>query len=30
VFGRVDVETVSFDNRLIDERETNWLFLAHD
>jgi spermidine synthase len=30
VFGRVDVETVSFDNRLIDERETNWLFLARD
>ncbi len=30
VFARVDVETVSFDNRLTEERETNWLFLARD
>ena len=28
VFARVDVETVTFDNRLTEERETNWLFLA--
>jgi spermidine synthase len=30
VFARVDVETVTFDNRLIEERETSWLFLARD
>jgi spermidine synthase len=30
VFAHVEVETVSFDNRLTDERETNWLFLARD
>ncbi len=28
VFARVDVEPVIFDNRLTEERETNWLFLA--
>jgi len=28
VFGRVDVEPVTFDNRLTDTTETNWLFLA--
>jgi len=27
-FPRVDVERVSFDNELTEERETNWLFLA--
>ena len=30
VFAHVDVETVSFDNRMTEERETNWLFLARD
>ncbi len=30
VFDRVDVEPVTFDNRLIEETETNWLFLALD
>jgi spermidine synthase len=29
-FARVDVEPVTFDNRLTDETETNWLFLALD
>lgn len=28
VFDRVDVESVTFDNRLTEETETNWLFLA--
>jgi spermidine synthase len=30
VFARVEVETVTFDNRLTEESETNWLFLARD
>jgi spermidine synthase len=30
VFARVDVESVSFENRITQERETNWLFLARD
>ncbi len=30
VFDRVDVELVTFYNRLIEETETNWLFLALD
>jgi spermidine synthase len=30
VFGRVDVEQVSFENSLIEETETNWLFLGRD
>ncbi len=30
VFDRVDVEPVIFDNRLTEETETNWLFLALD
>lgn len=30
VFARVDVEAVTFENRLTDESETNWLFLARD
>lgn len=29
-FARVDVEVVTFENRLTEECETNWLFLAHD
>jgi spermidine synthase len=29
-FGRVEVERVRFENRLTDETETNWLFLARD
>jgi len=29
-FARVDIETVRFENRLTEERETNWLFLARD
>jgi spermidine synthase len=30
VFDRIDVELVTFDNRLTEETETNWLFLALD
>jgi len=30
VFARVDVESVVFENRLTDETETNWLFIAID
>lgn len=30
VFERVDVEQVSFENSLIEETETNWLFLGRD
>ena len=30
VFGRVDVELVTFENLIIEETETNWLFLASD
>ncbi len=30
VFPRVDVETVTFDNLLTEETETNWLFFASD
>lgn len=30
VFARVDIEPVTFDNRLTEETETNWLFLALD
>jgi len=30
VFDRVDVEAVTFDNRLTEESETNWIFLAGD
>jgi spermidine synthase len=30
VFSRVDVEPVTFENHLVDETETNWLFLALD
>jgi len=30
VFGRVEVELVTFDNRLTEETESNWLFLAFD
>jgi spermidine synthase len=30
VFARVDVEAVTFENRLTDESETNWVFLAFD
>ena len=30
VFDRVDVESVTFENRLTDETESNWLFLALD
>jgi spermidine synthase len=30
VFDRVDVELVTFDNRLTEESEVNWLFLALD
>jgi spermidine synthase len=29
-FARVDVEQVSFENTLIEETETNWLFLGRD
>jgi spermidine synthase len=30
VFCEVHVEAVTFDNRLVDEEETNWLFFARD
>jgi spermidine synthase len=30
VFGRVEVERVTFENRVVEETETNWLFLARD
>lgn len=30
VFARVEVEPVSFENRLVEETETNWLFLAFE
>ena len=30
VFKRVDVEQVSFENLLVEETETNWLFLGRD
>ena len=30
VFQRVDVEQVSFENLLVEETETNWLFLGRD
>lgn len=30
VFTHVDVEAVSFDNVLTEERESNWLFIARD
>jgi len=30
VFARVEVEAVTFENRVTRERETNWLFLARD
>ena len=29
VFAHVRVEPVAYDNRLIDERQTDWLFFAH-
>jgi len=29
VFERVHVEPVTYDNRLIDEQQTDWLFFAH-
>ncbi len=28
VFGRVDVEVVTFENHVVEETETNWLFLV--
>lgn len=30
VFARVEVEAVTFENRVTRERETNWLFVARD
>ena len=30
VFERVEVEQVSFENLLVEETETNWLFLGRD
>ena len=30
VFSQIHIEPVTHDNRLIDERQTDWLFFAHD